>query len=779
MLTIVVDAPIHDSVNGEEVNCELGAIDQLTVGAIRKCLDSPGSNLIVEIFRGEHDVSTLIAVAVRLIQLVSTEVHQAAPLCGPVVSVSGRVALLERLKDVRVRNVLLADALSPRAVRRDGQLRGADGEVIPECEQGLLHMSNRIGWPNIDLSGGCVVVDGTSMRPSAVDTAIKWATENNVRNVIVVADLGSEIGDTLTKHGDNYLRVAWTPTLIHDAVEHLGTAGDPCPLSTNGLLNLGRTCDLEIVEVSDPEAASLLQRSIRRLISVLRDGPREPLPEPLASTRQLLNGCCRLCSTAASFDRRATIHPMSVPLASLAIDVRNGRGREFLGAWRSIGETRWASLKDTALRAWEAVASRSSRLEAVEYAIDRAASSGCLVVVRAPSAIAANALAEDLNSRGRPVDGSRLRVIASADRLPWDTNGEIVEVIASPDLWHVSGLLSAEASMGRWAVAWPHETARIEWLLADRCAQLDDSNRRTFESMDLGEYPEGPAPVVNAALSAPSLIADGGEEESPALPAIDLDILTDPLNEEGGVSSPVDGLRIYSSGPVRVVPVVLSPAQLWYADVDMVSVFRSESYRTLPIGQLAAHDVVLVPAPGVHGDLFLRLLAARHKQRDVASLDIIMRTWRRALEAAVLACGGNIAELHRRLEECGVSITYAAVRFWVEGVTLAPATIEDIRAVGYIADDDFVFDQAPRIAAVAGEIRVDHRRLGRILARALSEATTGHSSHLRMLADFVDDLQIAEILDEFEQREVVDVHPEIEVDPELAGRIVELPNGFT
>lgn len=801
----VGETRLTDTTGTTAVTFQPGAVDQLTFGAVRSAL-ARRLDLVVTVPKGNHHVASLLAVIVRLLQLGAATQGTPSPVTGPVVHASGRVGLLEQLRSVRVDTVTLAAGLGPKAIRRDGRLRTTSGYVenhdphrIRADGGALWHLSTRCGWPAVPIEHGCVIVDATSMGIRSVHAAVRWADDNGADSVLVVDDLGSSLGrDTLAQQRSNpAVAINWTQTLIEQAAAHLGRVGVHAPLSTNGLLTTGRVCDLHIVEIGDPDGDAALTAAVRALATTLEHAPPGELPAPLAASRALVNGLSRLASTRLTFDNYASTHRRAKSLRTAMIAVRDASPSTFAGTWHGVGQAGWASVKETALAAYEHLDGHASRFDTVRFTIERAVDEHphATVLLRAPTRIAADALLTDLlgvNHPGVNADPTGPRppgtviVVAHSERHPWDTTDEVVDVLAAPDLFDPRHLLSSEATSGRYAVAWPHQTRRLARVFAAACDDADAGNEHAFRSLALGRYPDGPRPQVQRVRAAPSRLSEDSGHTASIMEA-DTTLLTGDLPEVGldeeyeqlGSDSDDDSAsfeeeHVDATDTVTVVPVFVHPGQVWLADVDDAGVVRGDEYRTLPVTQLARDDTVLIPAPGTYGDLFTRLVAARHQHSDVATLDIGLRSWRRGLDAAVAACDGNVAEFARRLHERGVDLTYAAIRLWVEGRTIAPARAQDIEVVGHVGGNQFLIDNARRVAAIAQEVRVVHRQLGRLVHRAVEEALTG-GEHLRTLAEVVDDLEIGEVLDEFEQRTVTSVGTPMDVPRAIAGQLRDQP----
>src|SRR5947208_490751 len=90
----------------------LGPVDLATLGLLRRTLQQPGLNLLLELPRGKHDVAILCGLFIRLALLVASRTESfVAPAVGPVVVVGMNTMVHERLRRIRLGGVQLAEGL--------------------------------------------------------------------------------------------------------------------------------------------------------------------------------------------------------------------------------------------------------------------------------------------------------------------------------------------------------------------------------------------------------------------------------------------------------------------------------------------------------------------------------------------------------------------------------------------------------------------------------------------------------------------------------------------
>jgi hypothetical protein len=105
-------------------------------------------------------------------------------------------------------------------------------------------------------------------------------------------------------------------------------------------------------------------------------------------------------------------------------------------------------------------------------------------------------------------------------------------------------------------------------------------------------------------------------------------------------------------------------------------------------------------------------------------------------------------------------------------MTIAPDDHNDIARIGRIAGDRLIEEQARRIDAMATEVRGLHIRLGHLLSAAMADAATGGGSNLEALTAIVGDVDVSELLEEFELRTVQRIENVQDVNITQIGKVV-------
>lgn len=151
------------------------------------------------------------------------------------------------------------------------------------------------------------------------------------------------------------------------------------------------------------------------------------------------------------------------------------------------------------------------------------------------------------------------------------------------------------------------------------------------------------------------------------------------------------------------------------------------------ISSLRIHDRVLL-IYGERRQSFYDLLISRVHNHPTFALHVaLVRRWQEEIAHAFYEYRrrsfGSVTSLHRALQDEGSTITYPAVRMWLNGETLCPDDPDDVERLGTILHVPFVMSNYRRIHAAAKRLGDCHRVLSRRLNSWLrTQAIDGHSA---------------------------------------------------
>ena len=742
---------------------QLGAVDRATLSMVLGWLRKAGEDLVLELPRGLTEFSTLIGVAAQLDRLGSERAGKLEPFTGPVIVIGRDTQVAERLSRIRINGIALDHALHAFRLRHDGRLATLAGVVEhrrARWDRAFVYLNTRIGWPVLPNSvrPGLVVIDKSSMSdPELFERALAWTFNANAPRLVVLTALGDASATTsLSIRNRSVLTWPWYDGLLNQV-----TSGGPAvrshliaanvtrsPMPTNG-----------VVEVQAPAIDALF----RGIWTKLGEAPRtdDLAPRGFVAARRLVGA---LTESASSLVRYNGLAAMDARVASLAT-LRNELDRIDLGgghAWAMFAESQWPVLRHLAAQLYDLLADDNPKLFALAATIDRlrAERNNRSIIVRVPNLIAGYAVEEDLRDLlgSTAIDG--VQFVTWSRLLEWSTDPTVELHAAGPAPWRMPSLFSREANE-RILLCYEHEI--------ERGARLLDSERRrqvvlasTFASrlpIDVELVPTVSTPLrVDAVVRMDRRPAP---QHPPPRLGVDTDLLFGPVTDaplpidELGTTSPTGDRWLESS--VTAIAISLEPdgARYWTRPDAQIEALVATRVVYIRVEDLNPGATVIVPRGGGREELFARLVVAAEGRADVASLQVLLARWRAACWRAYERSGSWPA-VERRMRALGASVTAQSHRAWALGTVIAPDDSYDIERMGQVAGDAMVEREFRRIAAIAQEVRRLHGRLGRVLSGALREAVAGIEAgpNVRALAGLLGGINVAELLEEFDLRQV-------------------------
>ncbi|WP_157719850.1 DISARM anti-phage system protein DrmE domain-containing protein [Microlunatus sagamiharensis] len=760
---------------------ELGPLDHALLRLLDVALPEPGSRLWMELPRGRHDVAVMCGVYLQLRRLGEQRqgVFDGLGFRGPVVVIGYNTNLTERLRKIRIGAESLSEAISAGRVRANGTVVDLGGVVSPATSwsNGLLYLNTSLGWPTLrGVKPGVVIIDRSGF--ASDDTllrALQWAGAHTAGRVLVLAD----IGGVPPKVGLPFRVWPWAPQLVRDVRDELGKEPACGPLSTNPLLNA-----LQARPTAAVYTAPALTAARTRCFAGVRAARRvsRELPRGVDEAVTLLNVCAGLWGTVRSYNECAAAETQAPSLATLGRMIRETHGNDLRGAWSGFAETRWADLRQNALTLLELLEERNPRLDMLEGVLDRVARThpGVPVVVRTASRAGAHALAMDLTARRPQLTGvlasgsdeAALRLLPYSAKLAW-TAKPVVEIhLGVPAPRRRTSLFSGEANE-RVVVCDPDELVWLQRVLDEQTRRWDLDLGATTAALRLDGLPSIEVRPTKVLLGPLPLDERGaGSDVTPLqVPVLDLLSLFSEFDKAVAGAAPDEAPsadeatdaaaagREVLAVPVRLVP---GTTMCWLAADSTVDVIVGQAYTTSPATDLRAGMSVVLPRGDTGVGLFDRLLAASRQDVDVRAVETMLSRFRRAV-LQLHDISGTWDGVVTRMQSMGSSVTSGATcRAWSRGDSIAPDDPEDIRRVGLLTHSIELTgqEQWQRLGRMAEQLRGMRRDLGRLAARATSEAASGASgAALEALSKAYGGIDVSEVVEEFDSHKVAAVGP--------------------
>ncbi|HDH26345.1 MAG TPA: hypothetical protein ENH00_09155 [Actinobacteria bacterium] len=734
----------------------LGPVDQLLAVLSHTYLTARMSNehVVFRLPRGRHDIAILVGIVFQLLRVQAwheTDGVDQGAFSGPVVVVGRDTAVQKRLSQISLPGTgvgQMADAVAACRVRADGRIVEPDGSVLPyrAGAKRLLYLNTRVGWPDLQVSDAVGVIDRTTLRDRrSYEAAVGWLQGRACRIVTVADTDDPEVHTILNDLGASTINWELSAGVMSDVGYVVGAGQGDSRLSTNTLSGWCPTL------IDHPVIANDVDRLFRRAYGALASARQvdAPYPIPVRNAARLLSVLQRSPVNLASYGKAAAGDPRLRSPKSLQRLLEQHHA-SFVGPWRAFETTDWSALRRCVLEVFDMISEKNPKQHALLDALDlvRRRQPASKLVIRAPNRVAATLMREELEEHGA-LDG-RMEVNTWSSRSRW--RAAATEIWPGLPPWAHRSLLSTAETTDVVLVGYPGELQVLSALLdgsADQRKKALTSSAirfgfiapdsepapRIYESSQLESRQPDPSDI--------SVDVDYGRIAARALSVID------DIGEERSVPMRSRG----SEEIVSLVPIRLDGKSIWWVSLDdAVGTLIHDAYHHRLVRELRPGDLVVVPRGEGRTELFSRLVAAFHTSADVNDLDFLLARFR-------LACwklrnqSSNWRQVQKRLERNNASAITQA-RSWANGSTIAPADPEDVQLVARLVGDTYLAKSWAGVASVAKEVRTLHRKLGRIVNGALSEAIDGFGPHMKKVQDLLGESGV-EILDEFAVHRVV------------------------
>jgi hypothetical protein len=776
-----------------------GPLDEATFNLAERVLSTSERRLWLELPRGRHDIAVMLGVYLQLLRLGERMRGCLGGMGfeGPIVVIGLNTNLTERLRRIRISGQSLSDALCAQRIRTDGQVTDLHGSLSPAkaWHDGLLYLNTSLGWPTLPgVQAGAVIVDRTSFRnPSTLDRALAWAEAHRAERLLVLADLG-DVQPTACSDR-SWVHWAWAPPLLCDLVYELGDA-HPCGLlSTNALLAFP-PAPLGTAIYQAPAIAEARRRCLAAIAAARR--VRAELPGSVADTIQLINQLSGVWGRVQTANEWAVADAYGTTIATLVRKVRTARGEDLRGPWTWYAETRWAELRSNALELAELLSEYNPRLDVLLGVLDWAEAHRAdhRLTVRTHTRSGALALRQDLLAE-RPTLAERLSdadpqtadllLLPHSERLPWASRPSLEIHLGVPSPWRRSVMVSGEA-VEHIFVLDEDERTWLEKVRSSLQREWSQILHETDKRLQLHGVPDVVWPEARVMYGPVYIDGRGAAETVGAYPAPTIDLpqlfadFASAVSSVEHVFGPVGGAQIQPTGSSSVLarPLTLEPGNTvyWLPASSRVEVLVGSRYATVEATTVTPGMKLLIPRGETRNELYQRLQQAVHRDADVMSVSILLARFRRAV-SSLHEQAGSWDDVARALRTRGSSVTSGqACRLWATGEAIAPDDVEDIRRVGWLTHNQTLISEGmwQRLGALADELRRIHRELGRLLSAAIAEAASGnHGPALTRLSELCGGVELAEILEEFEVRQVRFVGPPVPTNSTQIHRLLPVP----
>ncbi|WP_299450970.1 hypothetical protein [uncultured Serinicoccus sp.] len=755
---------------------DLGPLDEATLNLIRYVLAQTERDVVLALPQGRHDVAVALGALLQLNRLgarLRGQFHGQG-FDGPLLVVGLNVNLTDRLRRLKIGAENLSTALRAQRVRADGTVTDLRGTISPARAwgDGLLYLNTSLGWPTLpQVRPGLVIIDRTSFRnPDTLDAALTWAAQHHARRVLVLSTIG-EPWPAALDNPDRWLRWGWTPGLRHDVGQELGRPPDGGPLSTNALLCIPRR-PVALAEYLAPALTRLRRRCLSGIAAARRT--HLPFPPRVAEAVQLVNVLTGTWSSLATADLHAAQELRGVSTTTLRRTLQDRRDGDLPKEWSGFRETLWPDLRRDVLGFADLLEEYNPRFEMLRAVLAwaRAHRPGRLLVVRTQTRSAARALTHDLlevepgleSLLSSDTHAPTLRVASYSERLPWAVQPTVEIHLGVPPPWRRACLLGGEGTEHVLVVD-PDEKHWADRVLLGLDTEWQATLKEAAAELNLDCPPSPHVPGPRTVYGPVTVDNRGEDDEVTPLPAFDLERMfaafTSALDKvDRGEEDPGTDARTPAGARSALArPLTLEPGdtQYWLPADGTAEVLVGSRYSSAPVSGLTAGTTLLIPRGETREELYGRLLQAAHRDADVAAVTMVLQRFRKATWALYDQCGSWEA-VARALRTRGSEVQAAQTcKNWAEGRVIAPDDVYDIRRVAWLTKrDDLTLDRTwERIGVIATELRRLHRDLGRVLSGAIAEVATGRSGeNLRKLSQLCGGIDPAEVLEEFELRQI-------------------------
>lgn len=444
--------------------------------------------------RGRHEFPLLLGIYFQVIRLGSLRSpHDARELAARPLIVLGRgTNVSDRLRELSISSSRLCDALRVHRVRYDGTVVDLRGQRVTAGALGhaLVCLNTRVGLPTIGTPVGTVIVDRAGLSEDAFSRVLAWADSHLAERIVVIGDLGhapppAQPGYPAWQHWP------WTPELIGDVRDTLGTRPSGSALSTNALL----LAPPPRIGVATYRADHLTAHRLAalRALSAARKVSSEAFPSPVSDAARLFSLLEGVWGPVRLQDECAVASGQGVTAAGLARLVASRDLRSETGPWAVYRDAWWPELRRGVLGYHGLLVEENPKWDLLLGLVDwasHARSGGVVIRVRSRAAQAAVvdglAAALDMSPRDLHKDGGRLTVRTYAERLSWSTGPGVALHASVPTGGRLSSLFSGECAE-QLVVVTPEEEPRLSSVVEP--ARLRWARDTTPVTQDLGVEP--------------------------------------------------------------------------------------------------------------------------------------------------------------------------------------------------------------------------------------------------------------------------------------------------
>ncbi|MCK5130542.1 MAG: DrmE family protein [Candidatus Sabulitectum sp.] len=740
-------------------------IDTASTVVLTSLLRKQLCNLQFQLPRGEHDFSIFCGLITQMVRICSNQLEPSNTLnfSGPVVIIGMNTQILKRLGHIEISSLNLADGLMSHRLRSDGRIVNTRNqiEVINQHKTNLfLYLNTRVGWPRLPkgIDAGVVIIDRTSFKASQILLcALEWAEANNSTKVVVISDIGDEETTHILKSSQReYIICPWAPHLISRIPLSPNIEDGPSLLATNRLF----TCRQSPVAKAVCNAA-LIDRLFRKCYTGIFQAKEisKDFPMPVKIARRLLNNLSSCLGTIAEYNQWAAMDHRSTSMSSLHTWLKGATNWEHTGEWHCFQETEWADLRHNVFSLYEMMEEENPKLFTLALLLEELKyESDVCVVIRVTNQAAGNALATDLSSFNFDITEGEgnLFWLPMGFRLPWTTHRRIEIYPGSPAPWHRSALWSGE-STERIFLVYPYEQHSLSNIYSQQKKNIYEASSGVFSLYKAGlppifKWPDMIETVYNYQF-IPSTEEISTETDHPL--EFSLDVF---FNEQEDLIEK-HPYQSHSAVLCKALPILLEPGKetWWVGEKMKIDVLRRSIHQSLEPSQLHTGDEIIIPRGEGRENLFQRIIQVVHSRTDYKTYETVLMRLRRAVWKIYQECDESWENVEDSMRQKGSSVSGQSIRLWALGTTIAPNKEEDIARIGLLSNDKILTLEYRKIAKMASKIRSNHRKVGRLLSGAMREATIGQGPSLTRLVRIMGNIDLDELLDEFQVRTVREI----------------------
>lgn len=616
---------------------------------------------------------------------------------------------LHALADVA--SQVIANGLGAVRLRNDGQvqeLHGSRTRPLVDADR-LVFVTPRVRWPDLDVALATVVVDAAALG-DALDDALSWAKSNSqVVHVVATLDPNAEPSGA---------EVDWPSVLAEPE-------------------RWGRHQAWPSVGVLQIESAGRAPDGLEEARNEIADAAKgdRPWPPQLVAAAGLSRALATVAVPLSLYDAYTarTIAPSFADRVEVLEKVRPG---DFPSAWHGFAETAWPALKRRLLDAAASLEADNPKAAAVGLAVERLLAAEAAVTIWTPSVVHGRAIETHLLTAGFAVtpedfETGRITVDVLKTNRPAERRRSASLLTGLPTSWQLPAVFADILGGPLVVLAYDFESAPMSgyfgWLLNARRLERHAERIQLFEAalgsgVEFGPPPRGAELTVerhdheDVSVTGPTELGDDSAELA-ALANDEWLAVAVQRREQAGGGHLGNTLR-----PALAFLVEPGPAVLLVAEHSFVDRLVAGRLRPTPAAALTPGMTILGSSSGGE-TIFDRVRPHLDRLRGVGTR-FWMDRWDDALVDALQATGGR-AGLARALVDAGASITSAAVGAWPSPYRIGPRDEDNVERVARIGQNVYVARNAGRVQLVMRGVRIEHRKLGRLLAAAVRRHLSG------------------------------------------------------